>query len=303
MRPTDGEGRVPVNGIRHWYRIVGAERGTTPLVVVHGGPGGNVYNFERTVGPRLEDFATLIYYEQRGCGRSDPPSDPDDYAMPSLVGDLDGLRAALGLDRIALLGFSFGCELALEYALRHPEGVERLVLQCPSVAASGRIGCVQLYGFESVARGGVTERLRELLAAPIPIEEKHERAWGMADTETVDRLLFFDPEHAALNRRMWGESGLVNTGDMARTLAKRSGDGPPLYRRIADVEVPTLVLVGLHDRNVGVDVARDVARSIPQARLVILERSAHFPDIEEPGEYAAAVRAFLLGARAATGLW
>ncbi len=129
---TDGENKIEVNGVAHWMRIARAEHATIPLVIVHGGPGGHVYNFERTIGPQLEAFTTVIYYEQRGCGRSDQPLDPYTYSIDMLVSDLDELRQALGLERINLLGFAFGGELALEYALVYPEYVERLIVQSPS---------------------------------------------------------------------------------------------------------------------------------------------------------------------------
>ncbi len=122
---------------------------TAPLVIIHGGPGGHVYNFERTIGPQLEAFTTVIYYEQRGCGRSDQPLDPYTYSIEMLVSDLDELRQALGLDRINLLGFSFGGELALEYALAHPEHVERLIVQSPSLGR--RVGAAGLYDEHTAA--------------------------------------------------------------------------------------------------------------------------------------------------------
>lgn len=88
---------------------------------------------------------------------------------------------------------------------------------------------------------------------------------------------------------------MVNTGDMARALAGPSpGESAPLIDRIGAVTCPTLALVGLHDRNVGVDLVRDVAGRLPHSELVIFERSAHFPDIEEPERYAPVVEDFLL---------
>ena len=77
----NGERFYTVNGIRHWVKVKGSEHKTTPIVVVHGGPGGNNYNFEQSPGPKLEKFATVIYYEQRGSGRSDAPADPKDYRL------------------------------------------------------------------------------------------------------------------------------------------------------------------------------------------------------------------------------
>lgn len=288
----DGEFYVTVNGIRHWCRIAGAGKGATPLVVIHGGPGGNVYNFERTIGPLLEAFATVVYYDQRGCGRSDPPASPADYSLPLLVSDLEGLRARLGLARFIPLGFSFGGELALEYALAHPGRVERLILQAPTLCDPVRLAWVQLYGFYHVATGELKDRIAQLLAGDEPAPARLEQAWNLVDTETLDRFLFFDPAAARLNRRLWEESGLVNTGDMQRALAAQP-QPPSRMDALSRITVPALVMVGLHDRNVGVDVCRDISARLSRGRLVIFERSAHFPDIEEPERYAAEVRRFL----------
>ena len=288
----DGEYFITVNGIRHWCRIAGAGKSATPLVVIHGGPGGNVYNFERTIGPLLEEFATVVYYEQRGCGRSDPPASPHDYSLPLLVSDLEGLRAQLGLSRFIPLGFSFGGELALEYALAHPDRVERLILQAPTFCDPVRLAWVQLYGFYHVAAGELKARIGRLLTGDEPAPARLEQVWSLVDTETVDRFLFYDPAAARLNRRLWNESGLVNTGDMQRALAARP-QPPGRMEALSRITVPALVMVGLHDRNVGVDVCRDIRTKLPRGRLVIFEHSAHFPDIEEPERYAAEVRRFL----------
>lgn len=299
-RLMNGENRVEVNGVGHWYRVAGAEHVTTPLLIIHGGPGGHVYNFERTIGPQLEAFATVIYYEQRGCGRSDQPPDPYAYTMPMLVSDLDGLRQTLGLDRINLLGFAFGGELALEYALAQPEQVERLIVQSPSLGrctgAAGlfneRMACVQLYGFQLVAYGEVARAVRDIIHTDDSLAARLEQVWQSVDTETVDRFLFHNHAAAQLNRRLWSESGLINTGYMLAALARQTAT-VPLLDRLPALQVPTLVLVGLYDRNTGLEACRDVATLLPHARLVMFEHSAHFPELEEPDQYAATVRAFL----------
>lgn len=297
---TNGENRIEVNGVNHWYRIAGAEHHTTPLVILHGGPGGHVYNFERTSGQHLETFSTVIYYEQRGCGRSDQPLDPYTYSIDMLVADLDGLRAALGLDRLNVLGFSFGGELAFEYGLAHPTHVERLIVQAPSlgraVGAPGlfneRMAGVQLYGFQRVARGEVRRVVDDIVNSPDSVSARLDQVWQHVDTETVDRLLFHNHDAARLNRRLWSESGLINTGYMLTALSQQTA-AFPLIDRLSAIQCPTVVLVGLYDRSTGLEACRDVAATVPNARLVVFENSAHFPDIEEPERYAAVVKEFL----------
>lgn len=283
---------ITLNRVNHWYRIAGTEHSVPPLLIIHGGPGGNVYNFERTIGPRLEAFAPVIYFEQRGCGRSEPPPSPDDYSLSILTADLEALCQALGLDKVIPLGFSFGGELALEFALAYPARVDGLILQAPSFGDRRSGAYVQLNGFHSVTTGELKRRIEAVLREDGPPEDRLNAVWSMVDTETVDRFLFQNREVADLNRRMWRESGLRNTGDMMRALFKHSVD-PARAGAAATIQVPALVLVGLYDRNIGVDACRDLCAHLPQAQLVVFGDSAHFPDMEEPEAYASAIRQFM----------
>jgi proline iminopeptidase len=292
MLLKDGEYRVLLNGIDHWYRVAGAIHRTTPLVILHGGPGGNVYNFERTVGPYLEAFATVVYYDQRGCGRSAPPTNPEAYSISLLINDLDRLRKELQQEQIIPLGFSFGGELALEYALTYPQHTQKVIVQAPGVGMPGRTFPVQLYGFEQVSRNEIRTRVRNIINNSQDTDKKLDTVWSIVDSETVDRLLFHKPEFAKLNRKMWQESGLTNTGQMARVL-KRDISDVPLYQRVAEVYAPVLVIVGLYDRNSGVDCNRDLALTLSNARLILFDNSAHFPDIEESERYAREVQLFV----------
>lgn len=117
----DGVHYLKINGVLHWCKVAGAAHNTVPLIIVHGGPGGNHYVFERTLGLRLEENMTVVYYEQRGCGRSEAPQDDGEYSINTLVEDLEELRKQLHVEKINLLGYSFGGQLCLEYALKYPK--------------------------------------------------------------------------------------------------------------------------------------------------------------------------------------
>ena len=285
---VDGEVFLSVNSINHWVKIAGAHHDTIPMIVVHGGPGGNNYNFERTIGPHLESFATVVYYEQRGCGRSSQPVHPGDYSIALLVSDLKSLLEQLKLDEVILLGFSFGGELALEFSLAHPTTVRALVLQAPSVGTARQIAQVQLEGFESVAQNDLLNDIRSVREQPLSETKKLDMVWQLVDTDAVDRFLFHNPGVAKMNRRLWEESGLVNTGDMHRELKRQNRQS--LLERVHKLNLPTLVLVGRYDKNVGVNLCAELAALMPKAEPVIFENSAHFPEMEEPELYTLAVR-------------
>lgn len=122
---------MEVNGVELFTRQVGAG----PLVVVlHGGPGAH----HDYLLPQYDLLATgraLFYYDQRGGGRS-PVARDTPVGWREHVADLHAIRERLGLDRLALCGYSWGGLLALLYYLEHPAHVERLALVAPAAIAA-----------------------------------------------------------------------------------------------------------------------------------------------------------------------
>lgn len=292
MKLNNGEFRVELNGIQHWVKIEGSEHQTRPLIVLHGGPGGNHYSFERTVGPCLSGLRTVVYYEQRGSGRSEQPSSDDAYTVDFLVNDFKALKYWLGKEKVDLLGYSFGGELALEIAYALPDEIHHLILSAPSLLNSGIQKLVQLTGFMSVATGELFSAIQLAQQKATSIDDLYDRVWGMVNTDVVDRLLFENPACAKKNRNLWEESGLGNTGLMAKALQNQPA-APPLLSRLSDIAHQTLIIAGVFDRNTGVPVSKIIHRELINSQLVLFEKSAHFPDIEETEKFVKIVHAFL----------
>jgi proline iminopeptidase len=295
MNLTDGELMLEVNGVRHWVRVAGAIYGTMPLVVIHGGPGGIIYTLEHTIGPRLESFCTVVYYEQRGSGRSEAAQDKDLYTIPQLIADLEALRLALSLGRINLLGFSFGAELALEFAAAYPNAINRVIASSPGSIFGSRVEAVQLNNFENVARDEMLEQVRGVRDLLISTGNQLDRIWQIVDAPTVDRLLFQDADVAKRTRVIWKEfdQGFTVSTDMGEHLEWVNRSSRHAFDVLPRVQAPTLVTCGLFDRNSGVDINRDVAALIPNSRFVLFEHSAHFPEIEEPERFESVIKTFL----------
>jgi len=125
---------IEVNGVRLFTRQVGPEGG--PLVVVlHGGPGAH-HDYLLPQYDRLANGRALFYYDQRGGGQS-PVARETPVGWREHVSDLEAIRAALGLERLTLCGYSWGGLLAILYFLEHPDNVERLALVSPAGIAAG----------------------------------------------------------------------------------------------------------------------------------------------------------------------
>ncbi len=124
-RPLIADARRTVNGVPHFYRMIGHGE---PFVVLHGGPG----MWHDELFPFFGDLATdhqVVFYDQRGNGKSLMGEiTAENFTVDWLVSDLDELRTAWGFDRISIIGHSWGGLLAMYYAAKHPSRVRRLVL-------------------------------------------------------------------------------------------------------------------------------------------------------------------------------
>ena len=284
---TDREGFVTVNGVPHFFRMIG--RGE-PFVVLHGGPG----MWHDELFPFFDDLATdhqVIFYDQRGNGQS-PMGEitTENFTVDWLVSDLDELRTAWGLDRINIIGHSWGGLLAMYYAAKHPSSVERLVLVDAAPANTELL--VQSY---DALTARFTERDRSRL------EEIY----------SSDRFAAGDP--ALFNEAMRISEGPTFHVDeareeyfrivafdevTARNMVRIAGPAQAIKRNITiqhelgSIDCPTLVMHGDHDFIVR-DAPNLVCDLIADARLVVIPDSGHYPFIEQPNAFTTALRTFI----------
>ena len=288
--PPAREALVPAGSATLLVRVVGRGR---PILVLHGGP-----DFDhRYLLPELDLLAgagRLVYYDQRGRGRSASGVRPEDVTIDSEVEDLDRVRAWAGAEAVAVVGHSWGGLLACEYATRHPERVAQLVLL--NTAPCSHAG---LLAFRAALAERLTAadaaRMRDLRASPayaagdIAAEaEVYDIHFGPALRDPVRR--------AELLRRL--RQGFTPDGILlARAIEERLYDRTwnaeeyDLLPALGRLRAPALVLHGADDF-VPVGVAAAIATAIPDGRLVVLE-TGHFSYLEQPERVRAEVEAFL----------
>lgn len=289
MRETlsNKEGYLLINGVSHWYKIEGCQYNTIPIVIIHGGPGGNQYTLERTIGPKLAQQFTVIYYEQRGSGRSSKPEDPEDYSIAVLIEDLEGLRRELQIEKMYLLGTSFGSWIAMEYALSYADRVEKLILQGPVDGNWQRLSINQIWGLYHSASEDIREKIFEIISGNETIEEKKEKVWNLVDEETIARFSIHNHSLIPDAINIMRESSKYGFNEnFHNVITKPAKIYPALIEKIKAILTPTMIIVGLYDRNTGIEMSRDIAERIPNSALKILYNSAHYPECEELENYS-----------------
>jgi proline iminopeptidase len=292
MNIENGEYRVEINGVPHWIKVEGQENNTIPLFIVHGGPGGNLYSFERLIGPLLSKERTIIYYEQRGCGRSGSPDSDDAYTFKELIDDFKQIQEWTGFEKVDLFGYSSGGELALEISHDLPNQINKIILSSPSLIGLKTQYLIQIVGFMSIADSKLANAIEQILSNQVSIEEKYFKLWEYVDSETVDRLFFEDQNIAKLYRRLTDESNLVNTGKMLKALQKYPPK-IPLTERLKDIRQSVLIITGAFDRNSGLPISNLIHKNLMNSKMIVFNHSAHFPYLEEPNNFIDKVISFL----------
>lgn len=273
-----GEEMVAVRGVELFVRRVG--RGS-PAVVLHGGPGAH-HDYLLPGFDALADGRELIYYDQRGGGRSPVPRAVA-VGWTEHVADLEALRTTWGLERLALAGYSWGGLLALLYALSHPGRVGRLALVSP--APAWRAAREQFEG--AFAKRNLDpafqEARRQLRESGL--RERDPAAFQQRIFELSVAPYFFDPERA---REL---TPFRVTGRTQQEVWQSLGDFD-LRPRLPELRgIPALVLHGKDDP-IPIEAARTAAGLIG-AEFHALPHCGHVPYVEAFEAFRTLVGGFL----------
>jgi proline iminopeptidase len=282
---------LQVNGAKLWYESEGTGE---PLVLISGGPGlahGYFHPFFSAVASSYR----VIYFDGFGRGKSDHAKSPHEYSFRRDVEDVEGLRKALGLGKIALLGHSYGGMVAQAYALEHPEAINRLVL----VSA--------LYDAEMWQAGNdhtnyeVQSQFPETWARIEQLRSKGLRGSAKEHQDAYNiplGLMFF--HDASIAERLPNDFFELNP-DVYFTIAgddadfRVGGDVAKLdFRaRLQEFRFPVLIVAGRYDRIAPPRYSVQYQKYAPQAQFVMMERSGHSPFMEESEQFFSVVRHFL----------
>ena len=274
------EATIPAGNTTLYTRAVGKG---TPVIVLHGGP-----DFDHSyLLPELDELAgkkfRLIYYDQRGRGKSAENVRPEDVSLASELDDISRVLNFYRLDRAVLLGHSWGAALALEYALRNPTRVSKLILMNPAPVSTTDLAAVRKKYLERL--GPAMDRQREIVKSA-------EYQSGEPSAVAARYRIHFQPslkrldDYEKMMARMkaafesQGKAGIVKARAVEDRLMGDTWDQPgyDLLRKLRRMRTPTLVIAGDHDFMAGA--AESIAAAIPGSISLTARDCGHFAFME-----------------------
>jgi proline-specific peptidase len=263
------------------------ERGDgLPVIVLHGGPGLDHHEFADYLDPLADSFR-LVLVDQRAQGRSEP-APPDTWTLERMAQDVIMLARAMGLDRYAVLGHSFGAFVALQNAVDYP-GMAAATIVSSGIPSTRWLVAVErnLQVFEPAE---IRQQVVDSWARETTVQTQEDLAQLTADQLPFD---FADPLDPRIADYVERTKDTVYAPDVLRAFSGEDYGGIELEDRLGEVASPTLVLAGRHDRVCAPEASEAIATAVRCAELHVFEESGHMTFVEQQDEYVAVVRDFL----------
>src|SRR5258708_2423513 len=261
-------GFVEINGAPLYYEVAGEGH---PLVLIHAGVADS-----RMWDEQFAAFAQhyrVVRYDWRGYGKSAVPAVP--FALHE---ELAELLKHLGITRTHVIAISYGGKIALDFALAHPEMVEKLVLAVPSISGDQPSPETLHYNEaeEAALEAGDLDGATEITL----------QTWVDGPKRTPEEV---DPTVRERVRVMQRQAYDIPFPEGADGLELE----PPAIGRLGEIKAPTLIIVGDYDLQPKVEQSRWLAGEIAGAQLVVFEAVAHMVNMEKPAQFNQQVFAFL----------
>jgi len=256
--------------------------GERPLVMVNGGPGfDHTYVLCSDAWDQLARSRRVVFYDQRGNGRSGALKPNQSCTLADQVADLEALRKQLGAEQMDLMGHSWGGYLVMAYAARHPDRIAHLIIAdsaapkwsdtefiFKNIFPEGVEHQSQLDFFDALGDSAAGKQsLREYLGMLFVSAAKRDDFISRADTYKYAKKV-----NAALN------------ADLAQY---------DMWPVLPSFHMPVLVMTGRYDINVAPSTAWKIHKAIPGSRWEVFEQSGHLPYFEEPEKFVRVVEGFL----------
>jgi proline iminopeptidase len=252
------------------------------LFLLHGGPGGDHLRFKQH-SLTLQNVAQLVFIDHRGCGRS-KKTRQFEYTLENNIEDIEALRQHLGLDKISILGTSYGGMVAQGYAIRYPEHLEKLILV--ATAPSYRFLANAKNKVQHDGSADQIEMCENLWNGTFENHDQIIEFFKLMDSLYSNKAKLKKQQEYSRSKTVWssealneGFSGFLRKFDFIPDLPK--------------ITCPTLVLAGKDDWICSPAESEAIAEHIPNARLEIFEKSSHAIAIDDHDRYINIIQDFL----------
>lgn len=291
---------VEIGGVEQTIYLRGHDRNNPVMLFVHGGPGVPEMGVARTFGLRLEEHFVVVHWDQRGAGNSCSPDVPDEsLRLEQYLSDtaelVNLLRSRFGVEKIYLVGHSWGSILGVLSAERHPELFHAYVGMGQVVNMKRGEDISYRFVLDRAQAEGNEKALQELATIHPPYATTQElldqRAWlshyhgdvyeGGGTSELV-RGILFSPEYS-IGKKISFYGCAINSVDQAWSDVQKID----FIRDVPRLDVPVYFFAGRHDYNTPFELVEEFSRTLdaPHNEIVWFENSAHSPNLEEPDRY------------------
>jgi proline iminopeptidase len=292
---TDGQ-YYTINGAKLYVLSVGSG---DPLIIIPGGPGGNHLGYRSFDSLCVKGNIRIIYFDAFGRGKSDTAKNPKEYSIARDIEDIEGLRKALGLAKINLLGHSYGSMVAQGYALKYGKHLAHLIIA--NGFHSNAMWQENDNNSNHEIKTNYPEVWQQLMAVrnkgAISSSENHQDIYGRVPygflyaynpdnfVNRGKRKSYPNPFNAKLYYQLVGPDGDFIVGNDIGKYDVR--------QQLKTLKMPVLIIAGRYDRVAVPWMQVQYKKFCPQATFVMFEKSGHNPQVEEPEKDFQVIEDFL----------
>jgi proline iminopeptidase len=271
------------DSVKLYVRIAGEGK---PCLFVHGGPGSNAYYYEAMAGaPIIEQKLQMVYFDQRGSGRSDSAKNRD-YSLDRMIKDMEEIRQSLGIQKWAVMGHSFAGILITNYALQHPQVITAMFYIHCTLNMQASMNSHLEFGLktlDSIDQSAFRD-------ASLPLNE---RVWKVHD-KLSEKDIWYKLMFRNAYEKKFNDSITFAAGKFNRDFATQCWNIPAYWQdytpQTAKITCPVLVMTGDQDYAIGPDHYKSF--HFPK-QTVVHYIGGHAPFQEEPQWFSEKILAFL----------